>query len=399
MYLGNTCRKPWAENSRKGEKMTKRIWFFTGGKGCGKSTAACRFARPSEIDKMVVFDTEDSLSDILADNKRMGVKFGAYIRAYDRFKPDDDMLDLIARGKLPWVTGGQKSVLVDYWEWFVQVLNDTIDPERHRYIALDTIEPIEAAATAWAEVNRDLSGWSGKRSYGGLEIEAVRPLLENTFEAIHQRGITDFFLTSHTKNPWVEYAPGKSRPVLDKVKPGGRLKIWSMMSTAMFWLQRPARPLNQDGAPSAIVLKARIGESSIDKKADEWDTKSLIPPRIPRFTWRDWRWYLKNGWNPLDPREGELLSPDEDRIISELLSNQEYELMILGAKIALEEEQRGQSVGVLASAPRNNPDPFEHTVKEMVADGKTELEIREATGKPLPVVKAVIKRFREVDDE
>lgn len=380
--------------------MSKKIWFFTGGKGSGKSTAACRFARPSEIEDMVVFDTEDSLSDIIDDNKKLDVHFGAYIRAYDRFKMTEDMLDLVARGKLPWVNERQKSSLIGYWEWFVQALNEHIKPN-HRHLVIDTIEPIEASAAAWAEANRKASGWSGKTSYGGLEIEAVRPLLENTFEVVHQRGIENILITSHTKNPWVEYAPGKSRPVLDKVKPGGRLKIWSRISTAMFWMQRPGRPINPSGAPSAIVLKARVGSTDIDRNADEWDTQSLIPPRIPKFTWREWRWYLEHGWNPLHPREGELLSPDEEKLISELLSEQEYQLMIIGAQTALAEEQRLQEEqeSILIRPPQKptekEPDPFEIEVKRLMTEGKTLEGIQQATGKPMPIVKAVVKRLAQ----
>ena len=384
--------------------MSKRIWFITGGRGSGKSTAACRFARPSEIEKMVVFDTEDSLSDIVRDNKKMGVSFGAYIRAYDRFKMTDDMLGAVSKGKLPWVTAGKKSQFVEYWNWFVKTLHETIDPEKHRYLVIDTIEPIEAAAAAWSEINKQQSGWTGKKAFGGLEVEAVRPLLENTFEAIHRRGITDFLFTSHTKNPWVEYAPGKSRPVLDRVRPGGRLKVWSKLSTAMLWVERPARPLNQSGAPSAIILKARIGESSIDEQANEWNTKSLIPPRIPEFTWREWRNYLENGWNPLDPKEGETLYPDEECLISELLSNKEYELMTLGAQIALEEEKRGQSQSILTqpqtsqfelpahSNHSNAVNDFDAQVQRLITEGKTEQEIKDITGKPLPLVKAAMRR-------
>ena len=62
----------------------KHVYFITGAKGIGKSTAAARFARPSEISQMVVFDCEDSMNDILRRNEKMGVEFGAFIRAYER---------------------------------------------------------------------------------------------------------------------------------------------------------------------------------------------------------------------------------------------------------------------------------------------------------------------------
>ena len=223
----------------------------------------------------------------------------------------------------------------------------------------------------------------------------MRPLLQGTFEAFHRRGITDILITSHVKNPWIEYAPGKSRPVLDKVKPGGRLKVWSRISTAMLWLVRPARPINAEGAPSAIVLKARAGKASIDKEADRWVQSSPVPPRLPYFDWYHWRQYAENGWNPLDPKPGETLSDLEEGMISELLSKEEYRLMILGAEIALQQEER-ELGGVLVQpnkvfTPPGGGDGLVNRVKELAAEGKTIAEIAGEVGKPVPIVRAMME--------
>ena len=155
----------------------------------------------------------------------------------------------------------------------------------------------------------------------------------------------------------------------------------------MLWLVRPARPLNAEGAPSAVVLKARLGGCTIDEAADEWDPVSLIPPRIPAFTWRSWRSYEANGWNPLDPQPGETLSPEETRMISELLSDKEYELMILGAQIALQEESQ-EAGGIFLQREKmpTGEAPKESEVKALAAQGVKPPEIAARLGRPLPVV-------------
>lgn len=94
----------------------KKIIVITGPRGSGKSTALARYAKPSELSKMVVVDTEDSMSDLIESNRKLGVSFGAYLRAYERFKADNDMLSAIAQNKLPWVSSQQKSALADYYQ-------------------------------------------------------------------------------------------------------------------------------------------------------------------------------------------------------------------------------------------------------------------------------------------
>ena len=139
--------------------MTKKVWFITGGKGVGKSTTLARFPKPSELSKMMVFDTEDSMSDILGENERLGVSFGHYIRAYDRLKSylnvsgdewSKTLIDRIASGKLPWRNEAERYGLAEYWEWFTRQLSTYLIPGQFKYLAIDTIEPIEASCAAWS---------------------------------------------------------------------------------------------------------------------------------------------------------------------------------------------------------------------------------------------------------
>ena len=382
--------------------MTKKVWYFTGGKGSGKSTAVAYYARPSEISKAVVIDNEDSMSDILENLERKGLSFGHYARAYERLGSTEDrqkMISRIARGDLPWIDSAQRSMLVKYWEWYVKTLDKIFSSGNYKYLVIDSTEPLEGAAAAWAEANPSKSSWAQrKRKFGKNEVEAIRPLIEYTLEAVHQCGVSDILLTAHLKTPWLEDSKGNTRPILDKVVPGGRTKIWRRVTTGMFWLVRPARPANPVGAPSAIILKARRGDLDVDAKNDEWDTTSLIPPRIPMFTWREWHRYEREGWNPLNPKEGELLYPDEQKMISELLSDAQMELMILGTQLAIEEQRNNnRSFGLVSHTSKTfstdelTSEQIEQ-IKSLKAEGKTPRSIAKSLGISIRKVKGALKQ-------
>ena len=325
---------------------TKEIIVLTGARGAGKSTGLARYCRPSELHKMVVIDTEGSMSDILARNKRMGVSFGRYIQAYERWKPNEDILNRIAAGNLPWSANVRsqhsktkiRGALLDYWDWFRETLDKVLD-NGYEYLAIDTIEPIEAAMTAWAEKNPKLSGWTGKTAFGGLEVEAIRPLYDMLLDGIRRRGIHTILLSTHIGPQWMnkEMVPGK-------VKMNGRLKILSQFSTFMGWvLPHVGNPKDE---PACAVLKCRWGDESIDKVADEWaDQRPSLPERIPVFNWKNVRAYRDGEieWSPINPAPGEKLSQAEREMIEPTLyRDAQMELMILGAerdKVVSEQEQ------------------------------------------------------------
>lgn len=303
----------------------KEIHVVTGSRGSGKSTAVANFLDPDELSKAFIVDTEDSLGDIVKANERLGLAFGEYVRAYERFRPDADLLGAIARERLPWVSDRQKAALVEYWEWFVETLDRRLKPGTFTCLGIDTVEPIEAAMTVWAETHRRESGWSGSKAYGRLETEAVRPLYENLLEAVARRGVRHIVLASHLRRVWEG-----ERPVLNKVQPGGRLAVLSRLSTAMFWLVQAD---NADGAPAAIVLKARQGlRTVVDGR---WRVRRALPRRIPHFTWNDVRHYEQHGCDLRIPAPGETPTPDELAMISELLTDEQMRLMVLGAELEL----------------------------------------------------------------
>jgi len=359
----------------------KKVWVISGNKGSGKSTAIVTFLPPKDIDKLLVLDTEDSMSDMIG----LGFK---HVRMYDRLRVGGDMLDRLARGEVPWVDQAGRNALVGYYDYLIKVLNEQLENGKYLAVGIDTVGPIEAAMTAAVEAGRRVFGWSGTRAYGRMETEGVRPLYQGLLEAIAQRGVKDIILTSHLKNVWIS-----DQPVVGKVRPGGRMKVLTTLSSGMFWLVPGDSPT---GAPAALVLKARIGKIEPDGDGRGWSVRQILPERIPEFSWKAIEQYRAHPANLDNPAPGEVLSENEREMISDLLTDKQMELMILGAREQLskgtseKETKRTETVSVL-----NKEDTAlnkEDTAVSMIAAGATNKEIVEATELPLPKVLAIRRK-------
>lgn len=314
--------------------MSKKIILVTGARGVGKSTALASIvpATKDSWEQTLVFDTEDSWSDLAVEDKgkyRLNVDgreklfVGEFVRAYDRFRADNDLLSLIAQGKLPWVTEQKRSALLDYYKFFIETMDRKLSTGKYKYVLIDTIETVEAALSTWVESNRDKSGWSGDKTYGRLETEGIRPLYENLIEGLARRGVEYVALSSHLKQPWEN-----NKPVPNKVEPGGRLKLLTRISTGIFWLTH--EPLNEDGAPAALVLKARISKMAVENGVLK--PRRVLPERIPHFSWHDVQQYLKAPADYKTPKPGERMSDSERDMISEMMNDEQMRLMLLSAE-------------------------------------------------------------------
>ena len=363
----------------------KRVYCITSAWGIGKSTALATFPPPSEIDKLLVLDTEDSMSDLLG----MGFK---HVRMYDRLRLGGDILERLAKGEVPWVDERGRSALVGYYKHLVKILDKELTLGKYRYLGIDTVEPIEASMQAAVEDGRHVFGWKSDRSYGKMEIHGVRPLYEGLLEAIAQRGVEYIVLTSHLRTPWVKVGPKESMPLPDKVMPGGRLKVLAKLSSAMFWLVQGDDP---DGAPAAIVLKARAGRMEVVN--DKWKPRRVLPRRIPAFSWDAFNAYKDNPANLVDPPDGERLKANEQQMISKLLTDEQWKLMILSAEQYVQQKNSG---GMLTGQKRESVDVLAQDslsgkikVTSMIVAGKSNAEIRAATGASLPEIIRARKRL------
>lgn len=348
----------------------KQLITITGPKGSGKSTAAATIAPPKEAGQMFVIDTENSMSDIVDQ-----VKFGRYVRAYERFKLDAKMLGNIAGGNLPWVSDSERSTLADYYQWFIKMLDTDLTPGKYKYLVIDTAEPIEASMAAAVEANKKQFGWSGSKAYGRLETEGVRPLYEHLLEAIYARGVETILLTTHLRRMWED-----NTPIPNAVKPGGRLAVLTRLSTLMLWLVPNVG--NPDGAPAGLVLKARMGKMVATDKG--WETRRILPQRIPHFSWIDVDAYRKTPADMINPQPGETPTLAEQSMISEMLTDEQMKLMIVGAELQL---KQAQATPLLAT-----PIPLDmERLQALKAEGLTPADIAKELGAPLPAVLASIR--------
>lgn len=353
----------------------KQLIVITGSKGAGKSTAAATIAPPKESGKVFVVDTENSMSDIVEQ-----IKFGAYVRAYERLKPDATMLESIAKGQMPWVTDSQRGALADYYHWFIETLNTQLEPGKYKYLVIDTVEAIEASFAAAIEADKKTFGWSGSKAYGRLETEGVRPLYENLIEAIYARGVETIVLTTHLHSVWQD-----DKPVLNKVKPGGRLTLLTRLSTLMLWMVPSLT--NEDGAPAALVLKARMGKMVATD--DGWKTQRILPQRIPHFSWMDVNAYKKTPANLANPQSGEVPTQSEQDMISEMLTNEQMRLMVAGAEI----QAKQLSEPSLLNKPVIQPE----AIIKLHETGMQPAEIAQQLGVGMPVVINAIRSLVPVE--
>lgn len=349
----------------------KQLIVVTGSKGAGKSTTAATIAPPSEAGKVFVIDTENSMSDIVDQ-----IEFGQYVRAYERMKLDATMLEKVAKGELPWVGNSQRSTMVDYYNWFITMLNERLTPGQYKYLVIDTVEPLEMAFTAAVNANPQKFGWSGSKGFGAVETEGVRPLYENLLEAIYARGVETIVLTTHLHSVWQD-----NKNVLNKIKPGGRLTLLTRLSTLMLWLVPNVG--NEDGAPAAIVLKARMGKMIPTETG--WQTRRILPQRIPHFSWMDIDAYKKTPANFAEPAPGEVPTSSEQEMISEMLTNEQMRLMVAGAEIQLKQMQDTAMI----SRPQIQV-PTE-AIANLHGAGSTPADIAAQLAVPLPLVLSAIK--------
>lgn len=366
----------------------------TGAKGTGKTTFMCEFLKPSEIGLTVYVDNENSGNRFRQQINDDGLDFGQYINTMERFTKlpsDDDLLDRITNGKVPWASDTEKHTLIDFFKYFMREVSQ-IPRNKYKSFVIDTGEHVEAGMAAYVDVNKKQFGVTNDWT---LWTMGVYPLYRFILQGIWDRGIPNILIGFHIKDAAEGW--GKSyRKIPGKVKPSGK-PILKQLSSLMVWLVNDSR--NPNGEPAALTLKERMGITKANRERDEWDNRTMIPKRIPTCTWEEIRRYLKEGYNISNPKSTEIPSDGEMDMISELLNDAQTRLMIEEAKV----EQQDQLImlaesGLLPSSAI--VEPIKISGDESAAPKtKAEAIIRwKSVGRPLP---ELLRKFRKrgVTDE
>lgn len=353
-----------AGRRKMGKPMTENIpqlFVFTGARNTGKTGLAATYAlRDAGDDKdkinaalsgIAYFDAEKSANRIrqqFAENKL--ADFGHYVDLQEMFSAlptDEDLLDRLNKGEVPWVTKEQRNALIGYYQHILQAISD-LPRNKYSVFVLDTAEKFESGMAAYVEANKTKFGITST-AYGKLWTEGVFPLYENLLQAIWGRGIETIILNFHLKNVWEG-----SRPVPGKVAMSGK-KILYRLSSLMLWLVNDSR--NTYGEPAALVLKERMGRMVFE--GGRFRMRQMLPPRIPTCDWYHIGEYLRDGYNNANPSDLEVLSRSEQDMISPLLTDAQTALMLADAKLQQQENtmalgqmglvQQGEKVEDLSS--------------------------------------------------
>jgi hypothetical protein len=309
-------------------ELHEAVVVVTGARGTGKTLFASTYLPPGQEGLIFYHDSERSSNRVVQALGEMGTKFGYYGDLQARFSDlpaDDDLLHRISGGSLPWVDKTERSAMRRYYEYVLEDLDKNLVQDKYKVYILDTGEKLEAGMRAWGEDNITKFGFRSVREamkYGKIWSEVLYPLYEQIITAIFSRGVEVIFLCFHLRTPWEG-----NKPVPGKVEPSGK-PLLRRLSSCMFWLTN--EPTNADGAPAGLVLKERLGQLTVvDGK---WKIRRMIPSRIPHCTWEDIRHYLEVGCDLANPAPGEVMSPGEREMISELLTDKQMALMVADAE-------------------------------------------------------------------
>ena len=367
----------------------RQLYVVTGPFGVGKTTWALTATPPEELGRVFWHDPEGSCNNVIEQLTQHGLKIGHYLdcrmRFGDRLPKGVDLLEAIEKGELPWNDGKKRNALVEFYEFILADVVKNLTPGKYSTYVMDPGEKLEAGMAAWCAANPSKIGVAQNAAYGKFWSQGVYPLYENLFAAIWDRGVDRIIMSFHLKTPWEG-----GRPVVNKVVMSGK-KILKPLAQFMVWLVN--EPKNPHGEPAGLVLKERLG--SMVPVPGGWDTKRMLPRRIPVCTWGEINRYLREGCNLAEPAPGELPSQKELQMISPLLTNKQMELMLLDAQKDLE-----TSASMYSGLPQTNT-PQPKMEKGPIADPEIvkaiqslrmdmeDAKIREQLAKEYPLPKVV----------
>lgn len=306
-----------------------QLVVITGAKGSGKTSLALSYLPPSKVGRLAVIDNENSANNFRQNLMDMGKDFGLYLNTMERFKNlpgDDDLLSRISVGKMPWAGTSEQNAFTDYFKYIVEQINQ-IPVGKYDCLVIDTGEKLESGMSAYVESNKKVFGITDT-GYGKIWSNGVFPLYANLIQGIYDRGISTVIMNFHLKNVWQD-----RRPVAGKVSHSGK-KILYQLSSLMIWLVNDGR--NPNGEPAGLILKERMGKVGITED-DEWEIKTMLPPRLPVATWKEIRRYMAEGYDIRNPKSTEVRNDAENDMISELLNDKQMALMLEDAKIEREQ--------------------------------------------------------------
>lgn len=314
------------------KEKTQQLYVFTGARGTGKTRLAASFLKPSLVGKMVYFDSEKSANNVRSGLLDAGTDFGMYVDLQDveaqfGFPSDNDLLDRISKGEMPWMGQGERDAMEGYYFYILKQLA-SIPHGQYTVFVLDTAEKLENGMRAFCDKNRTRFGIGTE--YGKEEIHMLRPLYEYLLDAIWARGFETIILNFHLRNVWDK---ATKRPVVNKVQMAGNVILYKRASL-MLWLLNADNP---NGEPAGLVIKERMGKFAIDNEHDEWVQRRMLPRRIPVCTWPNIARYLREGCDLKSPASGEVWSEEEHDMASEFLSNAQMALMLADLEVQKQE--------------------------------------------------------------
>lgn len=335
--------------------------MFIGGKrGMGKTYLAAQAENPALT---VFFDFDEQKGEGL--HKQLG--FGRYY---------------------PITSLAANKGAVALWNLFEEKIKELPEGEFTTAI-IDNVSPLEQAMNA--EVLRDPAGYAKRYgmvqknivdgAFGGSKGAVNYMISDRISAALHAKGIRLIIVTAHVKDDFQKRGK-KNLKGADRWHEIGILTLILIPNrTAPF-------------PPAALVVKEQLGSMAFDAATGEFTVVRRLPQRLPVATFKNIRDYLDNPVDLASPDPEEVPTTEESNPYDDELSKEQIALMRAEAELSLVERQQQVLVMERENAELSHnpftrkPNP-EDVAKQMLADGKSDVEIIAETGVSKVVLRAL----------
>lgn len=194
---------------------------------------------------------------------------------------------------------------LDVFNWFLGTI-DRLQGGQFDVLVVDPVTDIEAGLVQYVRKNCADFGLTANQleKSAGLLWGAVKDYWKQILLRLSAK-VRCFYFTAHLRDEWKGNTPTGRR------EPKGKDTLMELASLYL-WLERvPDKDGKVNDAPSALVLKERLADTSINLETGEVNVVRLMPPRLPVATVQAIRRYIACPPDYAKLKDGERVTEKE----------------------------------------------------------------------------------------
>jgi hypothetical protein len=276
------------------------LTFITGFRGKGKSSLLEKFDHPSNL---VIVDLESKEEEDATKQLEVGGYFPVMKELAQLYGADYDIGDVYRR---------------------VLQIVEAMPKDRFTVFAIDNAQEFGEGAKQYIRNNPDLA-----RKYGilpenlpgnkyGAAQSGAKHLINNIYHTVMAK-VKCFIVTFQLRAAWQD-----NKPAFNKFRTT-EVTIWHELSKLTLVMTDPIP--EHFPIPRAYVMKEAYSLKKWNPERKMVDQIRRIPPAIPCATPQDIYSYLDKGWDPRNPKPGEMVTALEISPFTPTFSNEQLFLL------------------------------------------------------------------------